>query len=561
MESTDSRTEKEGIIANEEKNFTNDRLENGLTLRKRKINAILSKKRGLDKFKIENEKGYSLNKEEIKIPIELKNKKYDTTDIFLKEMKIYLESENIEYNKYGLYCIRFQITNDETGENKNEFADKLVSQKFVFDILNLINKYIDNKEIIYEGLGILINILYYQIDNVNLVLLLSGQQYIPLYIKILDKKDDCLRAMVYWLLTNIIFNHNSALINEILFHLYMSPLFRLYLIKDLEENRNKMKESEVENLVLILISLTEFINDTFLRLEKNDIKNFIDYNSKVDYESIKENNNFLFYHLFDIFINFLNNADYTNYCLMGLSKLTNFLENPIIFQKLLQSGICQKLIKGEIKVDEEYLTYSIQIIGNFLKFSPDNFLDINFLEECLNYLAKLFQKNSSKLSLKRDIFWSVSNISINSSYCPLLVKSGFLVFALQSICVDNDLVINEALYMLAAFFNKENIELIANNYYLDYIKNIVLCLKNIQGRCKPGEVYENQGVVENVILCICHLFDDGNIFREKGFENKFMIDFAKNGGYEILELMLSENNLSQNLITIVEKLCESQKTL
>ena len=561
MENIDSRIRKEGILNKEEKNFSNERLENGLTLRKRKINAILSKKRGLDKFKNQNQKGYSLNKEEINIPIEIKNKVYDNIDLFLKEMKIYITSENIEFNKYALYCIAFQITNEDGGENKNEFAEKLVKQKFINDILNLINKYLDNKEIIYEGLGIMINVLYYQLDNVDLVLFLSRQEYIPLYIKILDKKDDCLRTMVYWFLTNVILNHNSALINEILFHLYISPLFRLYIIKDLEENRNKMKESEVENLLLVLISLTEFINDTFIRLEKNDIKNFIDYNSDIDYDSINENNNFLFYHIFDIFLKFLSNLEYINFCLMGLSKLTNFLDKPMIYKKLYDSGICPKLIKGLIKVDEESLTYVIQIIGNYLKFSPDNILSLDFLEEYLNYSSNILQKYPSKQLLKRDIFWSVSNISINPNYCPLLVKSGLLVLALQSICVDNDIVINEALYMLAGFFNKDNIVTIADNYYLDYIKNLVLCLKNIRSRCKPGEAYENQGVVESVLLCICHLFDDGNIFKSKGFENKFMIDFAKNGGYEILELMLSENNLSQNLALIVEKLCESQKSL
>ena len=146
------------------------------------------KKRGFDKFKKDGEKGYKLVKEELNIPYKIKNKKYDDVDQFLKDMKNFIQLDNFEYNKYALYCIRFQTINDEGVNDKNLYAEKLQKENIIRDILNLIYKYFDNKSIIFEGIWILINTLYYQKDNLNLVLFLSKEKSIQLYIKILEKK-------------------------------------------------------------------------------------------------------------------------------------------------------------------------------------------------------------------------------------------------------------------------------------------------------------------------------------------------------------------------------------
>ena len=65
MESIESKTK--GSLnfkgTDEEKNLNNERLENSLSLRKRKINEILSKKRGFDKFKKDGKKEYQLEKD------------------------------------------------------------------------------------------------------------------------------------------------------------------------------------------------------------------------------------------------------------------------------------------------------------------------------------------------------------------------------------------------------------------------------------------------------------------------------------------------------------------
>ena len=171
--------------------------------------------------------------------------------------------------------------------------------------------------------------------------------------------------------------------------------------------------------------------------------------------------------------------------------------------------------------------------------------------EILNYFVKLLQTYPNSQVLKRDIFWCASNIHEGENSSLLLVKSGLLVLTLQSICSDNENVINEALYLLLGFFYINNLEIIINNYHLDYIKNLVLCLKNIHSKCSAGETFKNKGIVEKVLSCIHSLFEIGNILKIENIENKFVKDFEKYGGFELLEIMLSENNLSEEFIGIV----------
>jgi hypothetical protein len=338
----------------------------------------------------------------------------------------------------------------------------------------------------------------------------------------------------------------------------MSPLFRLYIFKDLEDNNSKLKLSELKYLMSILSRLSDFINETFIRLNNKNIKMYTDYNSNIDYDSIQENNNYLFYHSLKLFINYIEVSELTAYCIYGLSKLTNYLGDIKAYQDFFISGICRKLVKGQIKVEEELINYVVQIIGNFLFYSTDSLIDKIFLEETLAYFVKLIQTYPNRQYLKRDIFWSASNIVAGDKiFSELFAKSELLPLALQTIVSDNDLVINEALFLLSGFFDKQNIETIINYYHLDYIKSLVLCLKNIRSRSNPGVAYNNMDVVEKVLTCIGFLFEDGDLFKIEG--NQFVKDFEKNGGFELLETMLSEKNLSQEVSQIAEALLSMQK--
>ena len=547
----------------EEKSLSNERWENGLTLRKRKINAIISKQRGFDRFKNEGKKDYEIDIEKLEIPKELKTIEYKDIDKFFKDMKTYIKSENIEYNKFALYCIRAQTLAKEGTNNKILFSELLQKFDFISDILNLIQKYMDNKQIIFEGLWILINILFLQKDNTDLVLFLSNQQCIQLYLKILDKKDNDLRHCIYWLIANLLNNNNAGLNSTVLFHLYMSPLFRLYIFKDLENlNNSKLTKPDLNNLMIILTFLSDFINNTFAQLKLKNIKNFIDYNSNVNYESIKENNEYLFNQSMIIFINFIEDPQLALNCVYGLSRLTNNFDDTT-FSKFFISGIWRKLVKGQIKIqEEEGINYAVQIIGNYLYYSQASDLDPIFIGETINYFVQLLNAYPNLQSLRRDIFWSAGNISSveDLQFSEMLVKNGLIKLALVSIHTDNDLVIDETLFFLLGFFDIKNINIIINYYKeLEYMKNLYLCLNRIYSKCTAGMAYYNDGISDKILKCIGFLFVIGNLFIKDNEENKFVIDFEKQGGFELLDTMLSASNFSLKEIEYAEELMQYRK--
>ena len=558
MESSEGKIKNDHILSkesNEDKNYINERWTNGLTLRKRKLNSILSKKRGLEQFKMEGAKDYEIIKEKLDISVEVKNKKYDELEEFLKQMKIHIKSKDINYNKYALYCIRAQTLNNDNLNNKNVLCELLYKQDFISDILNLIQNNFDEKQVIFEGLWILINILYYKNDNDELIIFLTQDQCIQLFIKILDKKDNILRLNVYLLLSNLLMNNNVGLISQVLFHLYMSTLFRLYIFKDLESPESKLTENELKYLFNILGRLSDFINETFMDIQSKNITKFTKYNSNVDLGSIIENNNYLSYHSLILFINNIEKPKLTGNCLYGLAKLTNYLD-PNGFNRFFESGISRKIVKEIIKVpEEELLNFAVQIIGNYINTCPEELLDPIFLEETLQYFVKLIQTYPNKQTLKRDIFWSTSNItSCNNNYSDLLGKTGMLLLILQSIYSDTELVINEALFVLIGFFDPSNIEIIIKYHHLDYIKNLYLCLKNLHNKSEPGEAYSNGDTIQKILICIGFIFENGDLLKGNNLPNKFVKDFENNGGFDLLEMMLTQKN--NKYVQIVEKLLE-----
>ena len=162
MEFPESKTSNDLMKSREEdlqkKFYTNERWNNSLNLRKRKINEILFKQRGIERFKKEGNEEYQILKEKLNIELAIKNKIYDDIEIFMKEMKKYIKDQNIEYNKYALYCLRNQITNNNNFNNKKYLAEELQKRDFISDILFLFQKYFDDNQIIFEGLWIIINI-------------------------------------------------------------------------------------------------------------------------------------------------------------------------------------------------------------------------------------------------------------------------------------------------------------------------------------------------------------------------------------------------------------------
>lgn len=546
---------------NKEDNNNNfeERVNNNLSLRKKKLDQVLSKHR---KIKNNGTSQYEILLQEIKIDENIKKKIYQNIDEFTKEIKVHLKSGNIENNKYAFLCLRRQTLDKNTLNNKVAFVESLLKEDFVSEILNKMNVNFSDRKILYEGLWILINITYFTNDNnSDLTMFLSSKICIEFYMKICQLNDSFLNGSIYWLLDNLIEINNSYVRSrKVLFNIYMSPLCRNYLI-DAIENKKNLIEANEEQLINILARMAEFVAETSTAIKCRKIEEFTDYNKNVNYDNLKDNNDYIFYHLFKLFISKIFIKNYVNPAVFALSKLTNYLDNSDICNTFISSGIFRKLIKEEILPEEDMLLSVIQIIGNYLSFVDESLIDKIIIDEVFSYFVKLINKYPSKQMLKRDIFWAASNLTVGTvSSCESFARSGLLSICLQSLYSDNEIVINESLFVLNGFFDIQNLEIIIKYYNLDYMKNICQCLKNWNnnhsGDCCDNE---NLNLIDKLVQCIGFLLEDGEICRQHSGINQFLNDFDKYGGTELLLQLISERKLNPQLSQDIENLFEMIK--
>lgn len=551
-----SMRESNMLEIQEDKNFTNERISSNLTLRKKKIDKYLSKYR----IKKEGKKEYEINMAEINLDENIKNKIYSDLDEFVKEIKARIKSDNIENIKYALLSLRKQTLSNDTLNNKNSFVEVISKEDFISNILCSMQKFFQDKKILYEGLWTLINITYFSNDSNELMFYLSNSMCIHFYIKICELNDSTLSGNVYWLLANLIFNNNTfEITRKILFNIYMSPLLRVHILDVIENKRDLPTEQEL-NILRVLSRVSEFVSETMTQIINNDIREFKNFNKNVDYNTLKENNDYLFYHLMKLFIEKINIKEFSSYSIFALSKLTNYLDDSSICNLLFTSGLCRRLVRGEIETEEDFLSSTIQIIGNFLSYTDEAMIDKIFIDEIFNFFVLQIQKYPSKLYLKRDIFWAASNLTSGTpSACESFARSNLLQIALQSLYSDNEMVIGEALFALIGFFDIQNLEIIINYHHLDYIKNLFLCLKHIHSIHGSSTSYGNPEVILRLLNCIGFLFEDGEKCKQHCNFNKFANDFENNGGFELLETIESEHNLPKDVIKVIENLLAYHK--
>jgi hypothetical protein len=156
------------------KEFVEQRIENNLSLRKKKLNQYLLKRRlGL------NDNNYSIKKEEVIIREEVKSKKFENLSDLLNFASTILGNEKSDINdiKFVICLLKeTQIKNDK-GELSKSNLIKEMSKIFV--------KYINDMVIIDELLSVLINISFYITEQSNMNLLTND--YMQIYSKISEK--------------------------------------------------------------------------------------------------------------------------------------------------------------------------------------------------------------------------------------------------------------------------------------------------------------------------------------------------------------------------------------
>ena len=206
-------------------------------------------------------------------------------------MLLYLKSNIYEEVKFGILSIRNYFSQEEyliTDYNLN----------IITDIIECLNKYLNDNVILYQGIWILINYSYLRGDNVLNHLLVTPNCF-RIYERIILSNDLDLISQLLWLFHNITINDN-----ETCFNIILSSLFKYKIIELLQQNnfRNNVNQEGIfqtiieegikflRNLLLMDYKIHDYAQDLeIIKLKYQIIKiliNFMSTNNEKNYAKI-----------------------------------------------------------------------------------------------------------------------------------------------------------------------------------------------------------------------------------------------------------------------------------
>ncbi len=523
-----------------EKQLQLEREEYGLSLRKRKMNNYLMKKReknlkeNQEKEKLKNP--YEIKISNLNISEELKNKKYDSPKSFIDSMIILLESNNINEIKFAIINIRQQTCNLDFPIE--EMYNRNIIDKLMLVLFNNIKDF----EIIYEVTWAIINFVT-KINNQNLFSFLTNEACLQIYIMILNLNDKFLIENILWLICNTILGNNFA--NE---NLFFSAIPRNYLLKYIESSEINLDITKF--CIKILSSLSQTIQKIHYYFDEQQFNNdFFKRHEKVSIENINENILYLEEHITTSFIKLIETKDeeIINDTLYGLCHLSN-CSNLKIHELFFSSGLIRKLIIHEIKYDENFLSQKIlQLLGNFLSYF-EGILDPIIQNEILFFLFNFLKSNNK--SQKRDSLWTLSNLlvckNINLSN---IINSGIIPEIIEILKKEEIQISRETLFIIDAIitsgYDFSIISLFIKN--ADIIKILISVIEKF---------YPDKESILIILDIFTNLFNLGNQYSSlTGDRNSYLEEFQKYGGNTYIEKLQGYND--QQVYETVESIIKT----
>ena len=305
---------------NEIKNLSKQRIENNLSLRKKKLNKEILKRR-LDT----NNNSYIIKKEDIIIKEEYKSKTFNSITDLLNFCTMVLSNENSDINdiKFVIHLLKSTEIKQDNGE--------VSKSNIITEISKLFIKYLNDKVIVDELLAILTVFSYY-LSNETLMNLLTND-YLNIYSKISAQyfEDQIIFNDLIILLGNL---SNDNIYAQNIF--YQTKLFE-EVFKLAENPKAPMVKKDTA-----IIFLANFTN------------------------GIQNNNNFvnniqLLKNLVDIMVSNFSNKENTVYCLESLGSLSDI--ESLAEYISLKKELFDFIFKAE-KTDVYYYTQGNKILSN-----------------------------------------------------------------------------------------------------------------------------------------------------------------------------------------------------
>jgi hypothetical protein len=441
-------------------------------------------------------------------------------------MFLYLKSNNYEEVKFGLFSLK---------EFFSKSDNLLIKENIdiIYNIFECMNKYINDKIILYHGLWIISNYIFFSKNNEKNNDILTSKEFFKIYEYILSTNDTDLFCLILYLFHNITsLENNEKKHNEVNYKILISNLFKNRILKFLME-KEFMYHIDDDNGIYkdILFQGFHFFSN-LMATEKENIDNI----QKLEIKQIKQQ-------MLKILLKFIDTKIEVIY--------EAILYNIIIFYDYIDDQFPSKIIS--LKVIEKVLNnnnfhsnYPIliltnRVIGNFL--SMNDIFDLELIDKIFNFEFNILL-NGKISEEKIDVFWTLGNlISCSDTMSDLLMKKeNFIELIIKILKEDYDKVeIRELLITLGKIISTVNFD---NYVYLAKIgvfdELICATLKFEKDEDLLPFIFQNLSFFIEKAELIKHFTENKNIVLNK---------FNEKGGKELLmKYQYSKNDLLRNVV-------------
>ena len=500
--------------------LSKDRIDFKLSLRKKKYNDILFKKRLFPSKQEESPWTLELFLSNLKLSEEYK-KQFNSEEELITLARGFLKSENILEVKYGICLIKQYIAGFENGK-KHYFKLNL---NFISDLFGLLEKWGERKEkqIIFNMLYIMTNYSYININIKLSKILLSSKGYKILEL-CFDFQDYEIMSQLIWLLGNITYRDEKSSYNLLKSNFFQKKIFNFYSNQTIISHLNEKNEN---NIFYLIIERGISLFNNLLASE---------YIDPFD----KEEKYKLSIPIFNLILKYSesNSSDIYFLCILSISRAI-ICENRLI-DLMDKSNLVNDILNKKFFSNEEIVIYNNRIIGGYT--SKNSKLAKEFYDKCINYeIDALFKVTLLKGRI--EIFWILSNIlHDNPSSFEIIIKNESLID--KAINIYKNAVNSYNVYNMSHFF-----------YNLVQNANLSSCL-----------ILEEKGLFDIILYHIKNQFNNSNQIKilfdliyllldvgdllEKNFNTKNIFK-EKCDNFGLMHIMENYENTGNNDLDLV----------
>ena len=358
-----------------------------LSLRKKKYNEILMKKRIFPAKPEETPWPLELFLSKLKLPAEYKIT-FEKEDELITTALNNIKSDEELNVKYGICLLKKYI--EYFLEEQNLHIS--LNLNFVSDLLNILEKWGDKqeKQIIFNILYLLTNYSFASKNKKISTILLSSKGY-KIWELCFDLQDFEIMSQMVWILFHITFEDNESAYNFLKSNFFQKKIFYFYSNPTIISHLNESKE---DNLFYIIIEKGLSILNNLLSVESSST-----YNKEEIYKLLIPISNLILKYSDS------NSQKIFYLCVYSICKAINH-ENRLL-SLLDNSNLINDILNKKFFTDEKIVLYCNRILGDYIQSKTN--LEKSFYDKCINFEIEIIF--SFKLSLAiTDAFWVLSNI-------------------------------------------------------------------------------------------------------------------------------------------------------